>query len=122
MTDLQHALPFQLHTLVQAQLDQVSLQRRQVRRVSTVRCAATSAGVGRFVYLQGRSGRRYVFCSITAEQGALYGNGIFAARCGEAGEVEVGFSAHQVAGKGGLFVHLPDDNSADGARAVMEDL
>lgn len=121
MTALQHALPFHVHTLVQAQVDHVA-QRRRARRVCAMRCATTRAGLGRFLYLQGHSGRRYVFCSITAEQAPLYGNGVFAARSGEAGEVEVGFSAHQATGRGALFVHLPDDNSAAGAAAVLADL
>jgi len=132
MTALQHVLPLHVHTLVQAQIEQVAelrqmapaarKQANKVRRVSVVRCAATRAGLGRFVYLQGRSGRRYVFSAITADQARLYGNGVFAAQSGEAGEVEIGFSANQAAGRGALFVHLPDDNSAAGARDVLADI
>ncbi|WP_156798543.1 hypothetical protein [Ahrensia sp. R2A130] len=124
MTALQHVLPLHVHTLVQAQVEQIAERRsaNKVRKVSMARCAATRAGLGRFVYLQGQSGRRYVFSAITAEQALLYGNGVFAAQSGEAGEVEIGFSAHRAVGRGALFVHLPDDNSAAGNRAVLADL
>ena len=43
-----------------------------------IRSVVSEAGLGRFVYLQGKSERRYVFSAITPEQASLYDNALFA--------------------------------------------
>lgn len=80
------------------------------------------AGLGRFVYLVGKSGKRYVFSSITLEQASLYDNAVFA--CSKAGSENVSLSpCAQDASRLGhlLYVHLLDDESGE-PNAVIEDL
>lgn len=43
-----------------------------------IRSVVDQAGLGQFVYLLGKSGRRYVFSSISIEQAALYDHALFA--------------------------------------------
>ena len=43
-----------------------------------IKSVVDEAGLGKFVYLQGISGRRYVFSSIRPEQAALYDHALFA--------------------------------------------
>lgn len=74
-----------------------------------VKSVVDEAGLGRFVYLQGASGRRYVFSSIRREQAALYDHALFAAT-DQQGGVELatridGLASHA----GAIYVHLLGD-------------
>ncbi len=74
-----------------------------------VRSVVESAGLGRFVYLQGRSGKRYVFSQIKAEQVALYDNALFAVTTGMGGSVRVAGSVDELpANPCAYYVHFID--------------
>ena len=80
-----------------------------------VRSVVEAEGLGRFVYLQGRSGRRYVFSSITVAQAALYENAIFAYARDDGSPIRF-FLQEPVAGHGvddaSMFVHILSDGSS----------
>ena len=86
-----------------------------------IRSVVAEAGLGRFVYMFGLSGRRYVFSPISAEQAGLYDQAIFA-HSDEAGMVS-GFETNiaGVAEHDGLYVHLLADDEGTG-RDVINDL
>ena len=94
-----------------------------VVRVGTtrvVRCAADRAGLGRFVYLTGASGRRYVFCGIEGDRARLYDRAVFGLRDGDG--MTLAPRAGTLRGRAGLlYVHLLDDGGPD-AEAVLADL
>lgn len=93
---------------------------RMVDAGRVVRCAADEAGLGRFVYLRGRSGRRYVFCGVNAAQARLYDRAVFALREGE--RVRLSERAAPLTGEAGLlYVHLLDDGPA-GPASVIGDI
>lgn len=91
---------------------------RSVSASRLVRCVADEAGLGRFIYLRGRSGARYVFCGIEGGQARLYDRAVFALRDGE--RVELSQRAAPLAARAGLlYIHLLADADAD---AVMDDI
>ena len=84
------------------------------------RCAADRAGIGRFVYLLGHSGRRYVFCGIDGARARLYDSAVFGLRDGDGMVLSARW--HALGARPGLlYVHLLE---ADGPAAadVMADL
>ncbi len=109
-------------------------QRQECREPETEYCAASprmirsvveEAGFGRFVYLEGASGKRYVFSSIRSEQFSLYENAIFAATLPGEDSVRVGKSLAEVESFGSVFfVHLLDDDihCASGEKSALDDL
>ncbi|NKB50732.1 MAG: hypothetical protein GKR97_00670 [Rhizobiaceae bacterium] len=90
-----------------------------------IKSVVDEAGLGKFVYLQGSSGRRYVFSSIRREQASLYDHALFAATsCLETGgqSVEITASINDISNRGGtIYVHLLDDEDSQGAQ-TLEDL
>ena len=77
-----------------------------------IKSVVDEAGLGKFVYLQGVSGRRYVFSSIRPEQAALYEHALFAVTDWGQGDnpgVRVAGSVKDLAVNGhALYVHLLD--------------
>ena len=90
-----------------------------------IKSVVDEAGLGKFVYLQGVSGRRYVFSSIRLEQAALYDHALFAVTDWGQGEnpgVRVAASANDVSANGhALYVHLLDEGDRYGDD-TLEDL
>ncbi|MCJ8308814.1 MAG: hypothetical protein HRU27_01760 [Rhizobiaceae bacterium] len=90
-----------------------------------IKSVVDEAGLGKFVYLQGISGRRYVFSSIRPEQAALYDHALFAVTDWGQGEqpgIRVAASASDVSANGhALYVHLLDDEDRFGYE-TLEDL
>lgn len=87
-----------------------------------INSVVAEAGLGRFVYLVGQSGKRYVFSSITLEQATLYEKAVFA--CSKAGSEHVNLSpCAKDASRFGpmLYVHLLDEETG-AAHSVIEDL
>ncbi len=84
-----------------------------------VKSVVEEAGLGRFVYLKGQSGRRYIFSAIRTEQVELYRRAVFALT-GVAGDVRVLDDASKVRAGTPLYVHLLDDD-ADAAE-IMGDI
>ena len=72
-----------------------------------------------FVYLQGRSGRRYVFSSIRREQVSLYDHALLASSVLGSDEVQVSTSLTDLpADFSTLYVHLLDSEVCDAAGAL----
>ena len=90
-----------------------------------IKSVVDEAGLGKFVYLQGVSGRRYVLSSIRPEQAALYDHALFAVTDWGQGEqpgVRVAASAKDLSANGhALYVHLLDDEDRFGYE-TLEDL
>ncbi len=90
-----------------------------------IKSVVDEAGLGKFVYLQGASGRRYVFSSIRREQASLYDRALFAATsCPDAGgqSVEIAPCLEDISNyTGAIYVHLLDDEDSQGAQ-TLEDL
>lgn len=90
-----------------------------------IKSVVDEAGLGKFVYLQGISGRRYVFSSIRPEQAALYDHALFAVTDWSQGDqpgVRVAASVDEVSANGhALYVHLLDDDDRFGYE-TLEDL
>ena len=90
-----------------------------------IKSVVDEAGLGKFVYLQGVSGRRYVFSSIRPEQAALYDHALFAVTDWGQGDnpgVRVAASAKEVSANGhALYVHLLEDEDRHGDE-TLEDL
>lgn len=83
---------------------------------------AGEAGLGRFVYLRGQSGRRYVFSPISRRQAALYDKALFAV--GRHGSPMVQLSASASGARDefdDLYVHLFGDD-VDCVESVLADL
>ena len=86
-----------------------------------IRSVVEGAGLGRFVYLQGKSGRRYVFSSISNEQVALYDRALFAATRVDLHGVEIADRINELTDSAGtLYVHLLDDCDGDGAETLAD--
>lgn len=87
-----------------------------------VRSVVAEAGLSRFVYLNGASGRRYVFSSIQPNQVALYDKALFAATAIGGNVLRVSDKADDVIVPGTLLhVHLLDEDAQDG-KTVLADL
>ncbi len=90
-----------------------------------IKSVVDEAGLGKFVYLQGQSGRRYVFSSIRREQAALYDQALFAVSGTDpygAQSVRIAANLHEISDIGGsIYVHLLDD-ADDLGRETIEDL
>ena len=87
-----------------------------------IRSVVDEAGLGRFVYLQGGSGRRYVFSSIRREQAGLYDRALFAAVESSGGTVKISRSVAEFDRSVSVFyVHLLDDVDGNG-EATLSDL
>lgn len=87
-----------------------------------IRSVVEEAGLGRFVYLQGLSGRRYVFSSINADQISLYDKALFAMTEAGGDVVKVSEKPGDFCGIGStLYVHLLDDES-DNRSETLADL
>ncbi|MGI9365596.1 MAG: hypothetical protein ACR2O8_10475 [Rhizobiaceae bacterium] len=86
-----------------------------------VKSVVDEAGLGKFVYLQGASGRRYVFSSIRREQATLYDHALFAATDQQGGvklaERIDGLTSHACA----VYVHLLGDELEAGM-STLDDL
>ncbi|MEL6503638.1 MAG: hypothetical protein AAFQ10_04195 [Pseudomonadota bacterium] len=86
-----------------------------------VRSVVAEAGLNRFVYLHGASGKRYVFSSIQPEQAALYDRALFAATAVGGTVLRVSKRAEDVMVPGTLLhVHLLDDDGLDGETALTD--
>lgn len=82
----------------------------------------SEAGLNRFVYLEGQSGKRFVFSSITRDQASLYNRAVFAACRPGQDDIRVGSSVDDVSDFGSLlYVHLLDE-SAVHTDEVLRDL
>jgi len=87
-----------------------------------INSVVNDAGLGRFVYLLGKSGKRYVFSSITAEQATLYDKAVFASSKAGSDIVSVSPCAQEAGGAGHvLFVHLLDNKNEE-PQTILEDL
>jgi len=84
-----------------------------------VKSVVEEAGLGRFVYLKGRSGRRYIFSSIETRQVDLYRRALFVATRKD-GSIKVCGDPALVNRDTGLYVHLLDDD--EDAGAILKDL
>ena len=86
-----------------------------------IRSVVSEAGLGHFVYLQGASGKRYVFSSISPEQVSLYDKALFAATVPGSDVVRVGEKLADVQSGGSIFyVHLLDGAEDETARALAD--
>ena len=86
-----------------------------------IRSVVEEAGMGRFVYLQGRSGHRYVFSSMDREEAQLFGRALFAI-VGTRGDVQVAARMAAFTGKSGsIYVHFLDQDERQGD-GVLDDL
>ncbi len=83
--------------------------------------AGIEGGDGRFTYLTGRSGQRYMFCLVTRTQAALYGDCIFAVAppCRRSADRVAARLPDGLRDADRVFVHLPDGPSVD---AILNDL
>ena len=90
-----------------------------------IKSVVDEAGLGKFVYLQGASGRRYVFSAIRLEQAALYDHALFAysdTALDRDGDIHIRSSfADLPTGSSVLYVHLLDDDDDCGSQ-TMDDL
>lgn len=87
------------------------------------RSVVQEAGLGRFVYLKGKSGKRYVFSSITPEQAVLYDNALFASTPLGLDDVILSRTLEDIpAGATGLYVHLLEDAVGSAEYAALHDL
>jgi len=132
ISPVQPSLPFfapmeSAAALPTRRLDECTTQRPSVLRGTApqarlIRSVVEGAGLGKFVYLQGKSGRRYVFSSISNEQVSLYDRALFAATSVQANGVEIAARIKDLTGHcGALYVHLLDESDDDGA-ATLDDL
>ncbi|MEM9732101.1 MAG: hypothetical protein AAF903_01290 [Pseudomonadota bacterium] len=86
-----------------------------------VRSVVAEAGLNRFVYLNGASGKRYVFSSIQPEQAGLYDRALFAATAVGGTVLRVSDRADEVIVPGTLLhVHLLDDDGRDDGFALKD--
>ena len=81
------------------------------------------AGLGQFAYLQGKSGRRYVFSAINADQVCLYEKAVFAFSAGD-GKTHISTTIEDSRLTDNpqlpVYVHLLSDDCC--ASSVMADL
>lgn len=96
----------------------------QSRLPQFVQSVVEEAGLGRFVYLRGCSGRRYVFSAVRPDQIALYENAVFAYGGVDGLPVELACDTTgqpaQNDQEGEVYVHLLADG--DAGRDVIADL
>ncbi|MEP1207263.1 MAG: hypothetical protein ABJM29_06805 [Rhizobiaceae bacterium] len=89
-----------------------------------IKSVVDEAGLGRFVYLQGNSGRRYVFSSIRREQASLYDHALFAAAVSDADgkqNVRIVSSVQEISDAcGAIYVHLLDEEDEHGSVTLDE--
>jgi hypothetical protein len=86
-----------------------------------IRSVVDEAGLGKFVYLQGTSGRRYVFSSIRPEQASLYDHALIAI-AGKNGRICLAACTSQLsAAAGPLYVHLLEQSDRQGLE-TLDDL
>ncbi|MEO0546896.1 MAG: hypothetical protein AAF035_08100 [Pseudomonadota bacterium] len=86
-----------------------------------IRSVVEEAGLGRFIYLQGRSGQRYVFSSIEGRQAAMYRDALFAVIDDSGSPVLLTTRASDVVPCcERVFVHLLKDEFADADRVVAD--
>jgi len=75
---------------------------------------ADEAGLGRFVYMRGASGKRYVFSAISQEQVVLYDKALFAVSSAGSLSVELITSCEELqTNHDGVYVHLLGDESGE---------
>ncbi len=89
-----------------------------------VQSVVEEAGLGRFVYLRGCSGRRYVFSVIKPEQIGLYEHAVFAFGGVDGSPVELTCNAtHEGASfahEGPIYVHLLSDDDGAGGDVIAD--
>ncbi len=77
-------------------------------------------GLGRFTYLTGRSGRRYMFCRVSRDQASLYGDCVYAVESAASNaKVIAATLPDEMCEADPVFVHLPDGTSVN---TVLRDL
>ena len=110
---IQTSLPLAMPTHVEQRRIPLSNLHNGGRALPTprmIKSVVDEAGLGKFVYLQGNSGRRYVFSSIRREQAALYDHALFAvAGRGPNGghDVQIGSTMQELPHTcGSIYVHL----------------
>ena len=112
------------------EMGQLDFDMRRARSPSSrsprfVQSVVEEAGFGRFVYLYGASGRRYVFSAIEAEQAWLYEGAIFAMTCEQGDRITFSRLPPAEEGENGnsqrMFVHLLADDEGTGG-VVLADL
>jgi len=129
LTDyVQTSLPLALHPHDEKPTNSWSNLRTAGNALPTprmIKSVVDEAGLGKFVYLQGVSGRRYVFSSIRREQAALYDNALFAAAIwSNSGHDGVRFAANlqEISDTvGSIYVHLLDEEDDLGTE-TLDDL
>ena len=124
---IQTSLPLAMPTHVEQRRTPLSNLHNGGRALPTprmIKSVVDEAGLGKFVYLQGNSGRRYVFSSIRREQAALYDHALFAAagRVPNGGhDVQIGSTLQELPQTcGSIYVHLLDDEDARGAETLHD--
>ena len=124
---IQTSLPLAMPTRADRPTAPLSNLHRGGRALPTprmIKSVVDEAGLGKFVYLQGASGRRYVFSSIRREQAALYDQALFAAaEFGSHGgqSVQIGASLAELSDIGGsIYVHLLDEEDARGTETLQD--
>lgn len=89
-----------------------------------IKSVVDEAGLGKFVYLQGASGRRYVFSAIRLEQAALYDHALFAysdTAVDRDGDIHIRSSFTDLpSGSSALYVHLLDDEDDCGSQTLAD--
>lgn len=87
-----------------------------------IRSVVEEAGLGRFIYLAGRSGDRYVFSSIEGRQAAMYRGALFAVIDDQGQPIMLSTRASDVVSTTNrIYVHLLKEDGPD-AEAVISDL
>ncbi|MEL6967056.1 MAG: hypothetical protein AAGM04_06710 [Pseudomonadota bacterium] len=87
-----------------------------------IRSVVEEAGLGRFIYLAGRSGDRYVFSSIEGRQAAMYRDALFAVIDEHGQPIMLSTRASDVvSATNRIYVHLLKDDGPD-ADTVISDL
>lgn len=92
------------------------------RRQRFVRSVVEAAGLGSFAYLQGVSGKRYVFSAVRGNQVSLYNRAVFALASadGVLERIVTRSELTQCPQAAFLYVHLLDDCSD--ATSIIEDM
>ncbi|MFD0914985.1 hypothetical protein ACFQ14_01035 [Pseudahrensia aquimaris] len=94
-----------------------------VRRQRFVRSVVEAEGLGRFAYLHGASGKRYVFSAVRGHQVSLYSRAVFAIASAD-GTLEQIVTRRELpdcSPESLLYVHLLDEGCAD-ADTVIDDM
>ncbi|MEO1398483.1 MAG: hypothetical protein AAFU56_06410 [Pseudomonadota bacterium] len=87
-----------------------------------IRSVVEEAGLGRFIYLQGRTGQRYVFSSIEGRQAGMYRDALFAVIDDSGAPVLLTTRVEDVEpGTERVFVHLLKDETGN-ADDVISDI